>query len=117
MVNWPLSALRRLCGFFDSRGSSRADPGGTVPRSQALGHMTTLDPKIATAIRSRMQGIREWMADEAPYVTADQRHLDANTPERAYWHYGYQAALGDVLRLIESHTSEAHHTPRPDTSS
>jgi hypothetical protein len=39
--------------------------------------------------------------DEAPYVTADQRHLDENTPERAYWHYGYQAALSDVLRLME----------------
>ncbi len=53
-----------------------------------------------------MQGIREWMADEAPYVAADQRHLDANTPERAYWHYGYQAALRDVLDLIEGRPSQ-----------
>lgn len=57
--------------------------------------------EIAATLKSRMQGIREWMADEAPYVTADQRHLHENTPERAYWHYGYQAALSDILSLIE----------------
>jgi hypothetical protein len=45
--------------------------------------MTIPDPKIISAIRTRLQGIREWMAEEAPYVTADQKHLDANTPERA----------------------------------
>jgi hypothetical protein len=56
---------------------------------------------LASTIRKRMRGLREWIADEAPYVAVDQRHLDENTPERAYWHYGYQAALSDVLRLIE----------------
>jgi hypothetical protein len=75
--------------------------------------MAKIDPEIASAIRSRMEGIREWIADEAPYITADQRHLDANTPERAYWHYGYQAALGDALAFIER---SSQGTPRPDTS-
>lgn len=63
---------------------------------------------IASAIRTRLGGIREWMAEEAPYVAADQRHLDTNTPERAYWHYGYQAALADVLALIEGRSSQDH---------
>jgi hypothetical protein len=48
-------------------------------------------------IETRRDGIREWLAETCPYVTADQKHLDEHTPERAYWHYGYQAALGDVL--------------------
>ena len=74
------------------------------------------DPKIISAIRARMQGIREWMADEAPYVTVDQRHLDEHTTERAYWHYGYQAALSDILALIEGRSSQERHTHRPDTS-
>lgn len=69
--------------------------------------VTKLDPKIASAIQARLNGIREWMAAEAPYVGADQRHLDANTPERAYWHYGYQAALQDVLDLAERYSFEA----------
>lgn len=67
--------------------------------------MAEIDHDTISAIRTRMQGIREWMADEAPYVSADQRHLDANTSERAYWHYGYQAALRDVLDLIEGRSS------------
>jgi len=78
--------------------------------------MTAREPDIASAIRTRLQGIREWMAEEAPYVTADQKHLDANTPERAYWHYGYQVALSDLLALIEGRPSQERHSHRPDTS-
>jgi hypothetical protein len=76
--------------------------------------MAKLDTGIVSTIQSRMEGIRQWMADEAPYIAADQRHLDANTPERAYWHYGYQTALRDVLALIERST-EDHHNQKPDT--
>lgn len=70
---------------------------------------------IISAIGERMQCIRQWMADEAPYVAADQRHLDANSPERAYWHYGYQAALKDVLDLVEGRSNQEHRSG--DTSS
>ncbi len=79
--------------------------------------MTQREPNITSAIRARLQGIREWMAEEAPYVTADQRHLDAHTPERAYWHYGYQAALGDVLALLEGTPIQERHSRRRGTSS
>lgn len=68
--------------------------------------MAEIDQKTIAAIRMRMDSVREWMADNAPYVAADQRHLDANTPERAYWHYGYRTALKDVLDLIEGRTSQ-----------
>ena len=60
-----------------------------------------IDPASAAVIRKRLKGIREWIADEAPYIVADQRHLDENTLERAYWHYGYEAALADVLALVD----------------
>ena len=59
-----------------------------------------MDDTVIEKLTNRRDGIREWLADNAPYVTADQKHLDANTPERAYWHYGYQAALGDALKLM-----------------
>jgi hypothetical protein len=75
--------------------------------------MTAREPNIVSAIRTRLQGIREWMAEEAPYVTVDQRHLDEHTFERAYWHYGYQAALGDVLALLEGTPIEERRTQRP----
>ncbi len=51
-------------------------------------------------LRQRRDGIRQWLAEEAPYAASDQRHLDASTPERAYWHHGYQAALTDIIELL-----------------
>jgi hypothetical protein len=53
-------------------------------------------------IRERRDDIRQWLEDEAPYTMADQKHLDEATPERAYWHLGYQAALTDVLAMLMS---------------
>lgn len=57
--------------------------------------MTAVDRML-----ERAAGIGEWLADNAPYCNADQKHLDENTVERAYWHYGYRAALLDAIRLI-----------------
>lgn len=54
----------------------------------------------ATMLRQRRDNIREWLEEEAPYTDVDQRHLDAHTPERAYWHHGYQAALTDILAML-----------------
>lgn len=51
-------------------------------------------------LRQRRDNIREWLDEEAPYTDVDQRHLDAHTPERAYWHHGYQAALSDVMAML-----------------
>ena len=51
-------------------------------------------------LQSRRDHIREWLETEAPYAAFDQKHLDADTPERAYWHHGYQAALTDILNLL-----------------
>ena len=61
---------------------------------------------------SHRDNIRQWLEAEAPYAAFDQKHLDADTPERAYWHYGYQAALTDVLNLLRSgHKSGSPGTP------
>jgi hypothetical protein len=68
--------------------------------------MTERPPDIASAIRARLHGVRAWMAEAAPYVSVEQRHLDAHTPERAYWHYGYQTALNDILRLIDGQSDQ-----------
>ncbi|HKZ95896.1 MAG TPA: hypothetical protein VJ045_02830 [Hyphomicrobiaceae bacterium] len=51
-------------------------------------------------LRERRDNIREWLDEEAPYTTVDQKHLDAHTPEQAYWHHGYQAALSDIMALL-----------------
>lgn len=66
-------------------------------------------------IEKRRDAILAWLDSEAPYASCDQRHLDPHTPEQAYWHYGYQAALADVLRMVLA-TSDAGSSSR-DTSS
>lgn len=57
-------------------------------------------------IEQRRNGIRNWLEETAPYIGADQKHLDAATPEQAYWHFGYERALTDVLALLQP--SAAH---------
>jgi hypothetical protein len=52
-------------------------------------------------LKKRADLLEQWLDDNHPECREDQEHLDLNTPERAYWHYGYMAALNDVLRLVE----------------
>jgi hypothetical protein len=60
--------------------------------------MTEIDPAVLAAIQNRLDGIRDWIVDDAPYIMADQHNLDANTPEQECWRYvGYQAALAMSL--------------------
>jgi hypothetical protein len=60
------------------------------------------DSNPLSLLRRRRDGIREWLEDEAPYAAVDQRHLDVDTAERAYWHHGYQTALTDVLAMLSA---------------
>lgn len=62
--------------------------------------MTETSKAALLLLRQRRDNIREWLDEEAPYTEVDQRHLDAHTPERAYWHHGYQAALTDVMAML-----------------
>jgi len=54
----------------------------------------------------RRDGIREWLDLEAPFAEVDQKHLDANTPERAYWHLGYQMALADIIDFLRDRSQK-----------
>ena len=58
--------------------------------------------KNISLLRRRRDDIREWLDLEAPFTEVDQKHLDADTPERAYWHHGYQAALADIIELLNA---------------
>ena len=50
----------------------------------------------------RARGQREWLEKNHPNVFIEQKHTQFGTQEKAYWHYGYQAALWDVLlRMVE----------------
>lgn len=57
---------------------------------------------VPPEFQRRADGIKKWLDDNAPYVWADQKHLEEHSPERAYWHYGYRAALVDVLKKLNA---------------
>ncbi len=51
-------------------------------------------------IQKRAEMLEKWLAENHPECVELQEHLDMETPERAYWHYGYMAALNDVVALL-----------------
>jgi len=53
-------------------------------------------------IKNRIQGLDAWVSEQG--VKEEQAHLNKDTKERAYWHYGYLVALKDVLALLEEKT-------------
>lgn len=40
---------------------------------------------------------RDFLLQNVASICKEQRHLDAGTVEREYWHYGYAMALKDIL--------------------
>ena len=59
-----------------------------------------MNQSASDKLNERAAGIELWLTENAPYVVADQKHLDEHSPERAYWHYGYLVALRDTLKLL-----------------
>ena len=53
-------------------------------------------------IDKRLSTIKAWLAENAPYVTEDQKHLNAGSEQQAYWQYGYAAALADIKKLLSA---------------
>lgn len=75
-----------------------------------------LDQRHILLIEKRRDAIRAWLNEAAPYAAHDQRHLDAHTPEQAYWQYGYQAALNDIMRLLATTDSVSGNADRSSPS-
>jgi hypothetical protein len=63
---------------------------------------------INDILEKRKKDLLEWIEEESPSCSKEQRHLDAGTPERAYWHYGYAIALKDVLALLGDTSTPKH---------
>lgn len=59
-------------------------------------------------IRKRIEELANWLQREDATRLVDQKHLDAGTVERLYWHLGYYEALNDVelRRLSKVHSKD-----------
>jgi len=77
-------------------------------------HVSDLSPLI-----ERTKGINKWLTTVGPSCFAEQRHLNPDSIERVYWHYGYMVALSDALRILtgESPLSEGRDSLPRDTDS
>ena len=51
----------------------------------------------------RADELGRWLAENEARCLSEQAHLDADTRERAYWHYGYLIAIKDVLAMLGDH--------------
>lgn len=59
--------------------------------------------ELFDVITKRMNDLRDMIQNDPAEREriAEQRHLDPDTPERAYFHFGYIQALRDVLNKLE----------------
>ena len=64
---------------------------------------------IVDRLQERGADLSEWLAENGSDCDHIQAHLDAGTPERAYWHHGYAIALRDVLALLTGSASTLKH--------
>ena len=52
-------------------------------------------------MRVRMEGLQRWLDEDHPECRKEQKHTDReDSPEKAYWHYGYMVALADTIRAL-----------------
>lgn len=72
-------------------------------------------------LEKRAKGIRAWLEENGRGCFEEQKHTRAGTVEKIYWHYGYVAALSDVLRFLgreiithATPSSEHSRTKKPD---
>jgi hypothetical protein len=57
--------------------------------------------RIENVLEQRAKELRGWLETNGGNCWTEQRHLRVGTPEQIYWHFGYLAALRDVLAKLE----------------
>jgi hypothetical protein len=83
-----------------SRGDSNAD-GNQIHGYDHSVRMKTQDT-IAnlSALEGRARAISDWLKENGRGCFDEQKHLDQDSQERIYWHYGYLVAMRDVYRYL-----------------
>jgi hypothetical protein len=54
----------------------------------------------------RAEDTREWLKENGRECFTEQKHTRGLNQEKVYWHYGYLAALTDVLRFLSSEVTD-----------
>jgi len=64
------------------------------------------------SIADRIELLSRQLDEPRVRALAEQRHLDRESNESAYWHAGYRSALIDALQLLQAAERMDH---RPDS--
>ncbi len=73
-----------------------------------------IDARTIKLVLSQRDAIRRWIEENGAAAAAEQRQLDAGSPERLYWHCGYQAALTDLIDLVSFDQSQPNSAGIPN---
>lgn len=57
--------------------------------------------RLEALLKKRQNEIEKFLMKDHIEVFAEQKHLDRGSVERAYWHYGYLAAMRDIINRME----------------
>lgn len=73
-------------------------------------------------IVERIAAMEEWMRQYGSSALREQRHLERDSIERAYWNFGYLMALREALALVSDQDDSSQrdglvgHGNKRDTS-
>jgi uncharacterized protein YecT (DUF1311 family) len=56
--------------------------------------------RLKQVLEERAQELRAWLEKKGHNCWHEQRHLNEDSAEQVYWHFGYLSALQDVLARL-----------------
>jgi hypothetical protein len=62
--------------------------------------------RLIEILSNRRENTLEWLKENHPNIFDEQKHLDKNSIEQLYWHYGYYIALKDILSKVTDHNED-----------
>ena len=57
---------------------------------------------LEAAMRERKDALSNWIRENGESCFNEQLHLEADSSERLYWHYGYLMALRDLINQLST---------------
>ena len=95
--------MRKYCEIHNRNHYEDFCPECSTGIKKAAGETASMFRNALTEpFRIRAEETEKWLREQqkAADPFTEQRHLDAGTRERAYWHHGYLMALRDVIARL-----------------
>ena len=67
--------------------------------------------KLQKRLERRAEELRAWLEENGRECVQEQRHLCDGSDEQVHWHFGYLAALQDVLAQLKNEQTPVQTEP------